>query len=374
MQFIDLKAQQKLIREKIDQRIKKVLDHGQYIMGPEVDELEEKLANYIDVKHCISCSSGTDALLIPLMAMKIGPGDAVITTPFTYIATAEVIALVGATPIFCDIYDRTFNINPEELQKAYDQALLRNLKPKAIMPVDLFGLPARYRLIEKFAKDNNLKVIEDAAQGFGGKINEKKAGSFGDVAGTSFFPAKPFGCYGDGGAIFTNDDELAYKMKSIRIHGGGTDKYVNDRIGINGRLDSIQAAVLLEKIEIFNNELKMRNKVADYYTQNINKKCIYPLIPDKYYSSWAQYSIIIPENTNRERIIKNLLKNGIPSMVYYKIPIHLQKGYHDYGGKNGDFLVSETISNKILSLPMHPYLKRDSQNKVLRVLEELFKN
>ena len=190
MQFIDLKSQQKLIRKKIDQRIKNILDHGQYIMGSEVDELEEKLADYVGVKHCITCSSGTDALLIPLMAMGIGPGDAVITTPFTYIATAEVIALVGATPIFCDIYDRTFNINPEQLQKAYDLAISKNLTPKAIMPVDLFGLPARYRLIEKFAKDNDLKVIEDAAQGFGGDINEKKAGSFGDVAGTSFFPRK----------------------------------------------------------------------------------------------------------------------------------------------------------------------------------------
>jgi len=371
MQFIDLKAQQKLIRQKIDLRIKKVLDHGKYIMGPEVEELEERLSTYLNVKHCVTCSSGTDALLIPLMAMKIGPGDAVITTPFTYIATAEVISLVGATPIFCDIYDRTFNMNPEGLKKAYDLAISKNLNPKAIMPVDLFGLPARYRLIEKFAKDNDLKVIEDAAQGFGGKINEKNAGSFGDVAGTSFFPAKPLGCYGDGGAIFTNDDELAYKMKSIRIHGGGKDKYENDRIGINGRLDSIQAAVLLEKIEIFDNELKSRNKASEYYTQNINKKCISPLVPDKYYSSWAQYSIIIPEHINRDNIIKKLEKNGIPSMVYYKIPVHLQQGYAQYGYKRGEFVISENISKKILSLPMHPYLDENVQNKVLSVLNEI---
>ena len=371
MQFIDLKAQQKHIREKIDKRIKNILDHGQYIMGPEVDELENRLSSYVNVKHCISCSSGTDALLIPLMAMKIGPGDAVITTPFTYIATAEVIALVGATPIFCDIYDRTFNINPEELQKAYDLAISKNLMPKAIMPVDLFGLPARYRLIEKFAKDNDLMIIEDAAQGFGGRIKDKNAGSFGDVAGTSFFPAKPLGCYGDGGAIFTNNDELAHKMKSIRIHGGGKDKYENERIGINGRLDSLQAAVLLEKIEIFDTELKSRSNVAKYYTQNINKKCIPPLIPDKYYSSWAQYSIIIPEHISREKIIKKLKENGIPSMVYYKIPIHIQEGYAQYGFKTGEFVISESISKKILSLPMHPYLDQNAQNKVLTVLNEI---
>jgi len=371
MQFIDLKAQQKDIRKKIDQRISKVLDHGKYIMGPEVEELEERLSSYVNVKHCISCSSGTDALLIPLMAMEIGPGDAVITTPFTYIATAEVIALVGATPIFCDIYDRTFNINPGELQKAYDLAISKNLKPKAIMPVDLFGLPARYRLIEKFAKDNDLKVIEDAAQGFGGKINEKKAGSFGDVAGTSFFPAKPLGCYGDGGAIFTNDDELANKMKSIRVHGGGVNKYENVRLGINGRLDTIQAAILLEKIHIFDAELKMRNRAADYYTQNINKLCTAPLIPEKYFSSWAQYSVVLPESINRYELMEKLNKNQIPSMVYYKIPNHLQDGYRKYGSKKGDFKVAEDISKKILSLPLHPYLDKNSQDKVLNILNRV---
>ncbi len=368
MQFIDLKAQQKIIRENIDLRIKKILDHGKYIMGPEVHELEERLANYVNVKHCISCSSGTDALLIPLLAMDIGPEDAVITTPFTYIATAEVIALVGATPIFCDIYDRTFNINPDGLQKAFDLAVSKNLKPKAIMPVDLFGLPARYRLIEKFAKENDLMIIEDAAQGFGGRIKEKPAGSFGHVAGTSFFPAKPLGCYGDGGAIFTNDNELAAKMKSIRVHGGGKDKYDNERIGINGRLDTIQAAVLLEKIEIFDNELISRNNAAEYYTQNINKLFIPPLTPNKYYSSWAQYSIILPDNYKRSDIIEKLIENNIPSMVYYKIPVHMQKGYRNYGFKFGDYPISESSSKKILSLPMHPYLDQDTQNEVLNVL------
>ncbi|MBK69643.1 MAG: aminotransferase DegT [Legionellales bacterium] len=370
MQFIDLNAQQSIVRDKIDQRIKKVLDHGQYIMGPEIDELEEKLAHYVNTKHCISCSSGTDALLIPLMAMGIGPGDAVITTPFTYIATVEVIALLGATPIFCDIYDRTFNINPSGLEQAYNDALSKNLQPKAIIPVDLFGLPARYRLIEEFANKKNLFILEDAAQGFGGKIGDKLAGSFGEVAGTSFFPAKPLGCYGDGGAIFTNNDKLSEKIKSIRIHGGGKDKYDNDRIGINGRLDSIQAAVLLEKIEIFNDELSQREKVAQYYTHNIHKMFTTPLIPSKYISSWAQYSILIPDKLDRNKVIEDLYLQGIPSMIYYKTPVHLQKGYEKYGYSKGDFQITENISNRILSLPMHPYLEQDDQNHIISVLNK----
>ena len=368
MQFIDLKAQQNKIKEKIDQRIKKVLDHGQYIMGPEIDELEEKLSNYIGVKHCISCSSGTDALLIPLVAMGIGPGDAIITTPFTYIATVEVIAILGATPIFCDIYDRTFNINPSYLEEAYNDAPSKNLNPKAIIPVDLLGLPARYRLIEEFANEKNLLILEDAAQGFGGRIGDKLAGSYGDVAATSFFPAKPLGCYGDGGAIFTNNDELAEKMKSIRVHGGGKDKYENDRIGINGRLDSIQAAILLEKIEIFDDELKKREKVAEYYTQNIHKMFITPLVPSKYLSSWAQYSILIPGTLDRGKVIDNLSREGIPSMVYYKIPVHLQEGYKKYGFSKGDMQISEDISDRILSLPMHPYLEQEDQNYIISAL------
>ena len=245
MQFIDLKAQQKQIREKVNKRIQKVLDHGKYIMGPEVFEFEDKLAKYVNVKHCISCSSGTDALLIPLLAKGISKGDAVLTTPFTYIATAEVIALLGAEPVFVDIYPTTFNMDPGKIEGAIHYAKNKGLIPKAIIPVDLFGLPARYRLIKEVADKYNLFIIEDAAQGFGGSIRSKKAGSYGNVASTSFFPAKPLGCYGDGGAIFTNDDDLAQTMRSIRIHGSGLDKYDNVRIGINGRLDTFQAAILL---------------------------------------------------------------------------------------------------------------------------------
>ena len=233
MKFIDLSAQQEIIKDKIEKRIKDVLAHGKYIMGPEVFELEEKLKSYVGVSHCISCSSGTDALLIPLMAKGIGPGDAVITTSFSYIATAEVIALLGATPVFCDIYPKTFNINPNGLEEAYDKAVSEGLKPKAIISVDLFGLPARYRLIDEFAKLKKLFLLEDAAQGFGGKIGNQKACNFGDVSATSFFPAKPLGAYGDGGAIFTNNNELAEKMRSIRVHGGGDNKYNNIRLGLN---------------------------------------------------------------------------------------------------------------------------------------------
>ena len=234
-------------------------------MGPEVFDLEDKLADYVGVDYCIACASGTDALLIPLMAKGIGPGDAVITTPFTYIATAEVIALLGAEPVFADIYPNTFNIDPYEIKKAIRRAKAKGLRPKAIIPVDLFGLPSRYRIINEIAKEENLFILEDAAQGLGGAIRSKKAGSFGDAASTSFFPAKPLGCYGDGGAIFTDNKSLADKMKSIRVHGSGLDKYENIRIGINGRLDTIQAAVLLEKLSIFNSELKKRNKIAKYY-------------------------------------------------------------------------------------------------------------
>ena len=259
--------------------------------------------------------------------------------------------------------------DPDGLSSAFELAVSKNLKPKAIMPVDLFGLPARYRLIEDFAKNNGLAIIEDAAQGFGGKINEQRSGSFGDVAGTSFFPAKPLGCYGDGGAIFTNDDELASKMRSIRVHGGGKDKYENVRIGVNGRLDTIQAAVLLEKIEIFDTELTFRNSAADYYTQNINKMFISPHVPDKYFSSWAQYSIIIPDSIKRADLVEKLKDKGIPSMVYYKIPVHLQEGYKKYGYKSGDFPISERITEKIISIPMHPYLNEDMLNEVLSALD-----
>tara|TARA_Y100001980_G_C14556646_1_gene349059 strand:- start:15614 stop:16741 length:1128 start_codon:yes stop_codon:yes gene_type:complete len=368
MDFIDLKKQQSQIRKKIEKRIKSVLDHGKYILGPEVLELEEKLAKYVGIKHCISCSSGTDALLIPLMAKNIGPGDAVITTPFTYIATAEVISLIGAEPIFVDIYPETHNINPENIENAIQHAEYKGLKPKAIIGVDLFGLPARYRLLEKIAKKNKLFLIEDAAQGFGGKIRERKAGSFGDVASTSFFPAKPLGCYGDGGAIFTDDCELAGIMRSIRVHGGGKNKYQNIRLGLNGRLDTFQAAILLEKLSIFENELMLRNKIANYYSEQITARFKKPHIPKDYFSSWAQYSLIAKSGLKREKIILALKQSGIPSMIYYQIPLHLQEVFQSLGYQVGDFPETEKISENIFSLPMHPYLTKKDQNRIIDVL------
>ena len=368
MDFIDLKTQQSKIREKIDKRIKSVLDHGKYIMGPEVFELEEKLSEYVGMKYCISCSSGTDALLIPLMANGIGPGDAVITTPFTYIATAEVISLLGAEPVFIDIYETTYNLNPDGIERAVQDAERKGLNTKAIIPVDLFGLPARYRMINEVAKKYDLMIIEDAAQGFGGAIRGKKAGSFGDVACTSFFPAKPLGCYGDGGAIFTNDEELANKMKSIRIHGSGSDKYENVRIGINGRLDTIQAAILLEKLSIFDEELKLRNIVADYYRNNIVSNFKNPFVPKDYLSAWAQYSLLSKTESKRNEIMYSLSNANIPSMIYYKCPLHLQTVFKKLGYGKGDFPISERVANQIFSIPMHPYLDKDKQNRIIEVL------
>ena len=371
MQFIDLATQQSFIREKLEKRISNVLDHGKYIMGPEVKELEEKLSEYVGAKHCISCSSGTDALLIPLMANGIGSGDAVLTTPFTYIATAEVIRLVGATPIFVDIDADTLNINPALISDAINLANKKGLNPKAIIPVDLFGLPANYQEIEKISDKNDLFIIEDAAQGFGGEINGKKAGSFGHVAATSFFPAKPLGCYGDGGAIFTDDDCLAQKMRSIRVHGSGLDKYDNVQLGLNGRLDTLQAAILLEKLAIFSDEVIKRNEIAHYYTSNLPRSLKTPYIPEGYISSWAQYSLLASSTKERDFIIQHLKENEIPSMIYYRLPLHLQQVFIDLGYNKGDFPVSENSSDKIFSIPMHPYLKQNQQDSIIEALNSL---
>lgn len=368
MDFIDLKAQQKRIRKNLDSRLEKILDHGGYIMGPEVYELEEKLAEYVGVKHAISCSSGTDALLIPLMAWDIGPGDAVFTTPFTYVATAEVIALLGATPIFVDVYESTFNIDCEKLEIAIQNTIKDGiLNPKAIIPVDLFGVPARYRLIDALAKKYNLKVIEDAAQSFGGSINDKKVGQFGDIAATSFYPAKPLGCYGDGGAIFTNNDDLADRCKAIRIHGTSSDKYNSEVIGLNGRLDSMQAAVLLEKLTIFDDELLQRNLLSDYYRKYLNNA---QYIPKHYQSGHALFSVTLGSNKKREEIINKCSKNNIPTVVYYKYPIHLMKGFEYLGYQKGDLPVSEKLSNTIVSLPMHPYLDKKDIDHIIKALQK----
>lgn len=366
MEFIDLKAQYAHLKEKIDARIQKVLDHGHYIMGPEVQELEEKLAEYVGVKHCISCANGTDALQLALMAFDIGEGDAVFVPTFTFFATAEVVAFAKSTPIFIDSDERTFNIDPAKLEAAIIKTIDENkLKPKAIIAVDLFGLPADYPKIEAIAKKYNLKLIEDSAQGFGGSINGKKAGSFGDVATTSFFPAKPLGCYGDGGAIFTNSDDIAELLRSFRVHGKGADKYDNVRVGVNSRLDTIQAAILLEKLAVFPQELEARNKIAAYYTEALKERFAIPIVPEGYLSSWAQYTLI---DSNRTALMSQLKSANIPTMVYYSKCMHHQTAFAHLLEMKPNCPVAERLSKIVFSLPMHPYLKEDSIIKVVNKL------
>jgi len=373
--FIDLHSQFKRIQAEVEERVTTVLRSGQYILGPEVSEFEDKLAEFAKVKHAISCSSGTDALIIALMAKGVGPGDAIFTTPFTYFATAEVIALLGATPIFVDIDISTFNIDPSALKSAIlalkkcdtsNNALpkwpleeLRSLKPKGIITVDLFGLPADHDRINPIAADHDLFVLEDAAQGFGGEVNGRRAGTLAEVGSTSFFPAKPLGCYGDGGALFTNDDNLAALFRSIRVHGRGVDKYENVRLGITGRLDALQAAVLIPKLSIFPDELNSRQRAALTYERLISSSSldiITPKVSDGYLSAWAQYSVLASDQTGRQRFIDKLKAAGVPTMIYYKKPLHLQKALSNLGYKVGDFPVSEEASERIFSLPMHPYL------------------
>lgn len=367
MQFIDLNEQYSRLKIEIDNNINKVLKHGIFIMGSEVNELEYKLAKYLGVKHAVTCSSGTDALLMPLMAWNIGPGDAVFTTTFTFIATAEAIRMLGATPIFVDIDENTFNISIESLEDKIEKTIRNGrLIPKAIIPVDLFGLPADYDKLQNIAKKYGLRVLEDAAQGFGGIYMGKKAGSFGDAAATSFFPAKPLGCYGDGGAVFTDDDELADKLRSIRVHGQGKNKYDNIRIGINGRLDTMQAAILLVKLNVFNEELEKRNEIAKMYTSGLEDIIRTPLVPEGFYSSWAQYSVMANDSREREEIRSKLKIHGIPTAIYYPIPLHLQTVFSDLGYNEGDFPISEDVSRRIFSIPMHPYL---NEERVSRIIE-----
>ncbi len=370
MQFIDLAKQQDLIKEALDTRIQTVLAHGKYIMGPEVKEMEAQLAEYVGVKHCVSCSSGTDALLMPLMAWDIGPGDAVFTSPFTFIATAEVIQLLGATPVFVDIDPQTYNISPDLLDAAINKVVEEGeLNPKVIIPVDLFGLPADHPAIESIAQKYGLKILVDAAQGFGGEIEGKLTCSFGDAASTSFFPAKPLGCYGDGGAIFTDDDELYEKLVSVRVHGKGGDKYDNVRIGLNGRMDTIQATIILEKFTLFPNEVKLRNKAAAKYNDLLADVVVTPMTPSGYTSVWAQYSILAKDSAERQALQAKLKEAGIPSAVYYPKPLHQQTAFAHLNYQDGDFPVSEEMSQRIFSLPMYPYIPETDIEKICDVLK-----
>ena len=342
-----------------------------FILGERVLELEKKLAEYVGVKECITCASGTDALLIPLMANKIGQGDAVFTTNFSFFATTEVISNVGATPIFVDIDSKTFNINPGLLELEIQNVINNGiLKPKAIIAVDLFGQLADYDKISKIASKYNLILIEDAAQSFGATYNNKKSCSFGDVAATSFFPAKPFGCYGDGGAIFTNDSELAELCRSIRVHGKGNDKYDNIRIGLNSRLDTIQAVVLLNKFKIFESEIVSRNKIADKYSHELQSVLEIPYICDGNISSWAQYSLLCKDEIERDKLIKKINSAGIPTAIYYKNPFNKLDLYKNICNK--DYPVSESHSLNIFSIPMHPYLEDSEINKITSTIIDYF--
>ena len=367
--FLDLKSQQNKIYLQIDKAIKRVLNHGKYIMGPEVFELEEKLASYSKVKNVITCSSGTDALMMVLMAKQVGPGDAIFLPSFTYTATPEVVAILGATPIFVDVYFNTYNIDPNSLIESINIAKKSKLKPKGIIAVDLFGQPSDYNTLEKIANKNNLWILADAAQSFGGQYFKKKVGKLAHATATSFFPAKPLGCYGDGGAVFTDDDKLANILRSIRLHGKGDHKYDNVRIGLNARLDTIQAAILLEKIKIFDDELKDRQKIADFYNKMLKDLVQVPVIIDGAKSAWAQYTIQLHDKTFREVLISELKKVGIPSMIYYQKPLHLQTAYKKFT-KFSSLKVSEEISEKVLSLPMN--LKYSSY--IIEKFTDIFKN
>lgn len=366
--FVDLKAQYARLKPQIAEAIQDVLDDGRYVLGPAVTKLESELAEYCGVRHAISCSSGTDAIFMPLLAYGVGPGDAVFVPSFTFTATAEAIILAGAAPVFVDVEADSFNIDLAELaQKVADTRDAGKLTPKAILAVDLFGLPADWDGLNAFAERENLHLISDAAQSFGGAYHGKRVGSLAPVSGTSFFPAKPLGCYGDGGAIMTDDDELAELLKSIRVHGAGADRYEVVRIGINGRLDSIQAAILSVKLSVFDDELEAREKLSRIYDEELRDVVTIPKRIEGHKSAWAQYTL----KTDKRTAVQDALgKAGIPSMIYYPKPMHLQAPYLPYGGGEGSLPVSETICHEVMSLPMHPYLSGDDAKRVTAVIRE----
>ena len=362
MQFRDLAKQYQVLKADIDKAMLSVAAGAHYIMGPQVKELEQELAAYTGVKHCLTCANGTDALTLALKAWGIGPGDAVFVPDFTFFASAEVVALEGATPVFVDVDDVTYNIDVTSLEKAIQQTLAEGkLTPKVIVAVDLFGLPANYPLVKAVAQKYDLLILEDGAQGFGGSINGQKACSFGDIATTSFFPAKPLGCYGDGGAVFTNNDEWAQLMNSYRVHGKGTDKYDNVRIGMNSRLDTVQAAILQVKLRAFDKEVESVNEAARHYTELLKDKVKTPIIPEGFGSSWAQYTIQLPTEEKRNALQAALKEAGIPSMVYYPKPMHQQTAFQNaqciMHNEQLNCDVAERLCGTVLSLPMHPYME-----------------
>ena len=363
--FIDIASQRRRLGSAIDQAVKRVLDHGQFISGPEVAQFEAELAAYTGAKCVVTCSSGTDALQMVLLAKGIGPGDAVICPSFTFCATAEVVALRGASPVFVDVDDQTYNIDPTSLTKGILLARKLGLRPKAIIPVDLFGLPADHHAIQEIARAEGLFILDDAAQSFGATYRGQKLGTFGFATATSFFPAKPLGCFGDGGAVFTDDTEFAATLRSVRVHGQGDHKYDNVRLGMTARLDTMQAAILIEKLRIFDDEVHARNVVANRYSSALADAVTVPRVAKSSTSVWAQYTIQLPDGVNRKQFAAVLRGMGVPTMVYYEKPMHKQRAYCAYPVLEGGLPVSERISEKVISLPMHPYLDIATQDRII---------
>jgi dTDP-4-amino-4,6-dideoxygalactose transaminase len=364
--FIDLQAQRRRLGEPLVKAINAAVEGGQWILGPQVGELEKRLAEFAGVKHAITCANGTDALMIVLRAWNIGPGDAVFVPAFTFAASAEVVALVGAEPVFVDVLEDTYNMDPASLEAAI--ALIKRegkLKPRAVMPVDLFGQPADYRKLEPIVRREGLLLLCDAAQGFGGLLDGRRSGAIGDASATSFFPAKPLGCYGDGGAVFTNDAALDELLRSIRMHGQGSDRYENVRIGVNSRLDTIQAAILIEKLKAFPAEIEMRETVARRYNEafRASNKIREPHVIEGAQSTWAQYTIQVPD---REKFQADMKAAGVPTAVYYPIPLSRQKGYAHY--PSAPTPVSERIGKMVVSLPMHPDLDTGTQDRIIKAV------
>lgn len=360
--FIDLGAQRDRLQPQLDEAIAGVLAHGQFILGPEVRDLEARLSEFGDVRHTVACANGTDAIMLALMAEGIGPGDAVFAPAFTFVATAEAPVVLGAQVVLVDIDEDSFNIDPESLEKAIKGVRGTDLKPRAIIAVDLFGQPANYALLKDIAEKHGLVLIADAAQSFGATRDGVPVGGLGDYTTTSFFPAKPLGCYGDGGAVFTNDDGRAELLKSLRVHGEGRDRYENVRIGMNSRLDSIQAAVLLQKLTIFPDELQKRQAVADRYERGLGQICKTPRLAQNATSSWAQYTLVVKA---REEIRRHCSENGVPTAVYYPITLDRQAGYGNCLVGAGGLAVSHSLSERVVSLPMHPYLEPDLQDRII---------
>ena len=367
--FIDIGAQRRRLGAKIDEAVARVLTHCQFINGPEVTQLEADLAAFCGAKHVVACASGTDALLMVLMAQGIGPGDAVICPSFTFCATGEVVALTGATPLFVDVDETTFNMNIASLKKGIATGRKLGLKVKAVIPVDLFGQPADHDAIAEVAKSEGLFVLDDAAQSFGATYKGKRLGTFGLATATSFFPAKPLGCFGDGGAIFTDDADLAERLRSVRVHGQGTEKYDNVRLGLTGRLDTMQAAILIEKLKIFQDEIDARDNVAGRYFDALHNIVTAPRVADGNTSVWAQYTIRLPRG-GREAIANALKAQGIPTAIYYPKSMHQQTAYKHYPVVEGGLPVSEKLSEDVISLPMHAYLEPATQDRVIKAVRD----